>query len=60
MTLTISLIVTTLLCLAFATTRAFGIVGLFFLLNMYPVPTVTAFLFGCVALYFYHHCIRSK
>jgi len=60
MTLTISLLVTTLLCLAFASTRGIGIVGMFVLLNMHPLATAGALIVGGVAFYFYHLHKRSK
>ena len=55
MTLTISLLVTTLLCLAFAATRVFGIVGVFLLLNLYPVSTFAGLAAAGVAAYYFHH-----
>lgn len=60
MTLTISLLVTTLLCLVFASTRGIGIVGVFVLLNMHPLVTVIALVAAGVAFYFYHLFRRSK
>jgi len=60
MTLTISLLVTTLFCLAFASTRGIGILGVFVLLNLFPLITVTSLLIGGVAFYFYNLHRRSK
>ena len=55
MALTLSLLLTTLLCLAFAATRVFGIVGMFLLLNLYPVSTLAVLTVVGIAAYYYHH-----
>ena len=55
MALTLSLLLTTLLCLAFAATRVFGIVGVFLLLNLYPVSTLAILAAVGIAAYYFHH-----
>ncbi len=60
MILTISLLAITILCLAFATTRVIGIVGLFLLLNVFPLTTTAAVLIGGAAFHFYQQHRRSK
>ena len=57
---TLSTLIATMVCLAFTTTRAVGIVGLFLLLNTNPLTTVTAILVGCLAFYIYQKHTRSK
>ena len=59
MSLSISLLVTTLLCMAFATTRVFGIVGLFLLLNLYPVATAVTLTILGIAFLIYQLRKRS-
>lgn len=60
MILTMSLLITTLVCLAFIPTRAVGIVGLFLLLNTHPFTTVIALLVGAVAFHVYQHYRRRN
>ena len=60
MILTMSLLITTLVCLAFTPTRAVGIVGLFLLLNTHPVITVFALLAGGVAFNVYQRYRRRN
>jgi len=60
MILTMSLLITTLVCLAFIPTRAVGIVGLFLLLNTHFYFTVTSLLVGGVAFNIYQHYRRRN
>lgn len=60
MVLTMSLLITTVVCLVFTPTRAVGIVGLFLLLNTHPFITVMALLVGGVAFNAYQHYRRRN
>ena len=55
MSLTISLLTTTLLCLAFASTRSFGVIGVFVLLNLFPSITLPVLLTAGVVFYLVKH-----
>ena len=51
--ITLALVVTTALSLAFASTRAFGVVGIAVLLLLHPVLTTALLLLAGVALYLF-------
>jgi len=48
----LSLFITTIVCLCFSSTRLFGIVGLFVLIALYPVPSSIALAVAGI-FYFY-------
>ena len=51
--ITLALVVTTALSLAFASTRTFGVVGIAVLLLLHPVLTTALLLLAGVALYLF-------
>jgi hypothetical protein len=50
-----TLLVASLLCLAFDTTKLFGLVGMTLLFYVYPPLLVAFFILGGVGLFFIHH-----
>ena len=50
-----TLLVASLLCLAFDTTKLFGVVGMTLLFYLYPLLFVVFLILGGVGLFFIHH-----
>ncbi|MEW6119224.1 MAG: hypothetical protein AB1593_03950 [Pseudomonadota bacterium] len=50
----LALVVTTAICLAFSSTRGFGVLGVFLLFNLYPVLSTLLLAIGGVAFAIYH------
>ena len=50
-----TLLVASLLCLAFNTTRLIGVVGLALLSYQYPLLLIAILILGGVGLFFIHH-----
>jgi len=54
MATTLAIFICTALALSFSSTRGIGILGTGILILLFPVPTVLAVIFGCIAAYLFH------
>ncbi|CAE6506053.1 hypothetical protein NMYAN_210018 [Nitrosomonas nitrosa] len=55
MATTITLVMVTLLCLLFSSTRLFGLIGLVALIKLYPVFFIVMLVLAGVIFYFIHY-----
>lgn len=60
MATTTTLVMITLLCLLFSSTRLFGLVGLVALIKLYPLFFLVIFALAGIAFYFIHYHKRSN
>ena len=57
---TVAVLVATLICLTFNTTRWIGVAGAALLAYLYPLSLTALVVLGGVAFYYIHHHQRSK
>ena len=50
-----TVLIVSLLCLAFDSTRMAGVIGLALLFYLYPLMFILCLVLGCVGVYFIHH-----